>query len=581
MPRKKKPEILTVEEFVPDEGKVCKVEVTLPEHLKVDERETVEGWSATLTYFDVSCVLRERREGTIECEADWIDTRSRRRRTGTHSKAQAIVTAFEWLDDAHDRLRDIVTDDLGRPVETHQTLRLSQADAILREKGLLPGTPGSKKQAPYDRALCIARAVWPEDPTISKQNNEHIRRMFKARLLPEYWEEVFGEDPPDDLEPFEWPEEFAHRRAIGRAKPQTIVGNLADLQTALDKLVGEPNGAGGVYLEHNRLKDLEFGKYNKARRKAAGPERYPTVLQHADQAVELYRTVGRSWQERRQYEYKETCEWRTYSRHEKLDFVPGMLRYGLVTQFNHPTRPASWRRVRMDDCARTRRELVGLINSLDLREDDHPVDLSYADVWRHGAIRYRRKYSKLDTERVVPHSADSGIEYDRYVAHRQKWLERRARSDKRPEIRDSPWLFPSPRDPMSPVSEKDLLLLLTHGEAVARERVAEAGGDPDELVPELDDTAWYAYRNWWKTIRNGMGWEGNSNAAYVGDWSIKEGATADVVYARLSPHLILAVVEGLTIVEAISADAGMQRLKRAARIRPDSAEDDAKQRRSA
>lgn len=200
------------------------------------------------------------------------------------------------------------------------------------------------------------------------------------------------------------------------------------------------------------------------------------------------------------------------------------------------------------------------------------MDDSYADVWLHGAIRYRRKYSKLSTERIVPHIADSGAEHDRYVAHRREWLVRRAESDTRPEILDSPWLFPSPRDPMSPISEKDLNLLLKYGEDVARERVAESGGHPDELVPEFHDTAWYAYRKWWKTIRNGMGWEGNSNAAYVGDWSINIGATADVLYARLSPHLILAVVEGLTIVEAISADAGMQRLKRAARIRPDVAE---------
>lgn len=341
MPRKKKPQVLTFEEFVPDQGDVCEVEVELPEHLRIDERETVEGWSATLTYFDVSCVLRERGEGTIECEADWIDTRSRRRRTGTHSKAQAIVTAFEWLDEAHDRLRAVITDDQGRAVASHETLRLSQADAILRKKGLLPGAPGSKKQAPYDRALCIARAVWREDPTISKLNNEHIRRMRRARLLPAYWKEVIGEDAPKDLKPFEWPDEFSHRRAAGRVKPQTIKSNLADLQTALEGLVGEPNERGVVYLKHNRLKDLNFGTYQKDRRKVAGPDRYPTVLQYADEAVELYRTEGRGWEERRRYEYKETSELRTYSRNEQLDFIPGMLRYGLVTQFNHPTRPAS------------------------------------------------------------------------------------------------------------------------------------------------------------------------------------------------------------------------------------------------
>jgi hypothetical protein len=49
--------------------------------------------------------------------------------------------------------------------------------------------------------------------------------------------------------------------------------------------------------------------------------------------------------------------------------------------------------------------------------------------------------------------------------------------------------------------------------------VAEAGLNPDEHVPVLEKTAWYAYRRLWKTLRNGMGWEANSNTAYVGDWT--------------------------------------------------------------
>ena len=92
---------------------------------------------------------------------------------------------------------------------------------------------------------------------------------------------------------------------------------------------------------------------------------------------------------------------------------------------------------------------------------------------------------------------------------------------------------------------------------------------PPESVAGMDRNQWPASAGIGGRIRPEYA-EGNFNAAYVGDWSIRSGATADVVYARLSPHLILACVEGKTLVEAIAEDPGTDAYKVAARISPDS-----------
>lgn len=238
-----------------------------------------------------------------------------------------------------------------------------------------------------------------------------------------------------------------------------------------------------------------------------------------------------------------------------------MLRIMLVLQFGHPTRPKATRHIQMTDVAMSREEMVRVIRTLKFRKSDEPIGMEVLDVWVHGAIAYRRAWSKIDTERLVPNSADIAVELARYLELREKWL--------REQRVKSPWLLPSPRNPKDPISEKDAGHLLACGEELARERILQDGRNPEELVPDFHGTAWYAYRRFWKTNRNAMGWEGNRNAAYVGDWTTKSGATADVVYARFSPPLILAVVEGKTILEALQNDWGTAEAKRAARIRPD------------
>lgn len=71
-----------------------KVELTLPAHMScAAQRDTAEGWAASFSYYEQTCVLRERKKGSIECEADWIEKPGRRERTGCFSKKEAIESS--------------------------------------------------------------------------------------------------------------------------------------------------------------------------------------------------------------------------------------------------------------------------------------------------------------------------------------------------------------------------------------------------------------------------------------------------------------------------------------------------------
>jgi hypothetical protein len=122
-------------------------------------------------------------------------------------------------------------------------------------------------------------------------------------------------------------------------------------------------------------------------------------------------------------------------------------------------------------------------------------------------------------------------------------------------------------------------MILAHGEQLAGEAVERAGMKRSIIIPDLDGTAWYAYRRRWKSHRNALGWEANKNAAYAGGWTPRSGAIADTVYARFSPHMILGVVEGKTLVEAIQDDQSILEAKRVVDLWPEMGEGsaDAKQ----
>jgi hypothetical protein len=226
----------------------------------------------------------------------------------------------------------------------------------------------------------------------------------------------------------------------------------------------------------------------------------------------------------------------------------------------HPTRPNSLWHVRMDDIARTRNALVKPLRGIDFKESDWTPPDRIFDLWTHGAIRYRREYSKLDAERLVPMTVELLEALDLYLVQRAEWLAGRGVT--------SAWLYPSPRDLTRPISDTDARLLLSKGERVAREMLTTKGLSPEEHMPEFKGSKWYLFRRAWKTSRNEFGWQGITESYYVGDWSYSSGPTADTVYAKPSPLLVQAVVAGIRYITAIAEEDRSSTAGDAVRPRP-------------
>ena len=189
------------------------------------------------------------------------------------------------------------------------------------------------------------------------------------------------------------------------------------------------------------------------------------------------------------------------------------------------------------------------IRSLRLASYDERIPDQWARYWPHGGIVYRKEFLKGKAnrryERIVPLSEKMKKELELYLERRQEWLDELGL--------DSPWLFPNPTNPAEPISDGDARDLLYAAEAMAREAAVEQRGEDyaEEVLPELEQTAWYAYRRTWKTLRNALGWHGSKNANYCGGWSTKVGQISEVVYGRLLPQYMLAVIEGLSVTEAV------------------------------
>lgn len=507
---------------------------------------SLEGYGATLN-------LRERTRGSIEMRAPWLKDivgyQSSRLSTGTKKWPEALRQASEALQVYYEVAKD------HEPEETEGTrhLTLHQAIRILRKRGLIPGDPdterGKKSRRHYERILDLAEAVYPNDPILPLRQH-HVDQMYRVRTKPQDTEEEGNESR--DLAPVKWPSHVTDRKPIERVGPRTVRKNLEDLRSVLRKLVGQRDDQGKLVVDADPMAGLDLGDHKAELRDVAGPKRYGLVMASADEATERMREEGIRVAERRKGSPVNT-------RKCLANVIPGQLRAMLAHQFHHPTRPRSWRGVRMDDVALDRGGLVTLVRGLSLREGDWRPPDDVFDLWDAGAIAYRREWSKLETERIVP------IDWD-FRALLEQWLAARAESLRAQGV-ESSWLYPSPRDPTQPISETEARLLLMKGEEVAREKLQANGHNPDELVPLFPGTKWYAYRRYWKTNRNELGWEGNRAAAYVGDWSINDGPTADTVYARLSPRMILAVVKGWTLAEALQDEETIQHAKAAASLK--------------
>ena len=509
--------------------------VLAPYFAVTNQRDTTDGWACDVRWHSAHGILRERKKGTIEFDL----AEGRRLRTGTRDRGKAVNWAYKQLVEEHVKALAEGRDG-PEPQAAPSRITYSEIGPLLKRKNLLASWqdhPGLRRN--QELVLAIFDSAWPAVAVVATSAS-HIKDMFRLRT------QAGG---------LVWPERYADRRKLRKVGDRTVYSNLMDLKTLLELVCQEKDEKGRPFLEVNPLARLDLTggrgqgrgrrrKIPKRRMPDAGEERYSWVIREADRAVELKRAHVHHTSHRQFFEA----------------LVPGILRMHLVVSYGHGQRPAAVANLRLDDIALTPSEVAKAIRSLRLLESDDRIPPEWADEWPYGAIVYRRENDKSDYERVVPLSAAMREELDLYLA-------RRAAHHKARGI-ESPWLFPSHLDPTRCLSDKVATNLLRAAEQLAYEAVAEAGLNPEIVVPPLEKTAWYAYRRRWKSIRNDLGWVGTKAAAYVAGWSTEVGSIADVVYARMSAHTILAVVEGRSVGEVLEADPATERARQAVSVRP-------------
>lgn len=539
--------------------------LVLPENVElVAQRWTQEGWSGSFTYFGEDgerFVLRERSSGTIECEFHPFNRvsgklmKEKRRRTRETDIGKALTAAIRmFIHKEHERR--VVTGPVRDAHEFENSQPHAVSDPTVEECAILIRALGKlhkdKKQRGHEeKVLDFFTVVWG-NKKLSHLSDSDVEDVYEIRKAG-----------------FKWPARFKDRRPLKpNPRPITVQFYLETLRTLLNRLKGENRkGTGEPYLSFNRLDDLKLGQHSKAQRPDAHPHRYSWVFAYADESVEIVREEGldRSYLE----VDDETGELvRRPMRRYLPDVIPGITRGMLVLQYGHGMRPGSWRHIRVDqDVAVDVDGVCDLIGSLRLEDHDEKIKIEWADVWQWGAVVYRKEFLKGKAnhryERIVPHSEQLHQEFRLYLQRREEWLAQLGVS--------SPWLFPSPTDPRKPISDEDARELLYAAEALAREKAVEARGAKyaKTVLKDLNHTAWYAYRRTWKTLRNARGWHNNKNCNYVGGWSTKVGQISEVVYARLLPEFMLAVVEGLSVVEAVKRYGETDELNMAIDISPD------------
>ncbi len=134
----------------------------------------------------------------------------------------------------------------------------------------------------------------------------------------------------------------------------------------------------------------------------------------------------------------------------------------------------------------------------------------------YGAIVWPAETDKMGREWVAPMDARARAAVDRILVDRELGL--RARWP------DSPWCFPSPRNPSRPLSKDLASEWLERAETLAE-------------VPKLDGSLWHAYRRGWATARKHYPL---ADVAAAGGW--KDTTTLRTVYTQADAATVRRVV---------------------------------------
>lgn len=557
-------------------------EITL-ENVKVTR---TGNFAATLETAEYSIRIRERSgAGTIQAVADFLDTKSGIQSTGTKLRHQAIEWAGKRLEDHREkeflRRRREATEGISIQSETGRILTFAQLPRI------------------FDRQIVPRLEEAGEDGEV--QNYRRVLR-FMAVLFPGL--EV------SDLR-WEHYETFARVR-VGRGtltdKSDRPVRSQADLLKEHDReyeIRAEDHGIAATFDEDGRWVEVDErgfvpegyegslydsrGNLLPRRRDKHGRPRYSgsgcTIVIPEGLAVSprkrYYYPVSRS-QPPRDFVFLSTALRRLKERslipsnpvlddivkhsdfdsnqrgsgevastdrfhalHLVADEVDptGRLRYMLVKAWKHGHRIGAIRMLEEKERAESRQEVRRLLNDLPKsdsfkKRSDERMDRRAANFWERA--HYVPPHKDKDGYcRVVPLD-------DEMIAEEVRYIEKRKQ-----HFPDSKWTFPSDEDPTRPLSEEDAADLLRAAEYRARERLEEAGLDPDRFVPIFDGDIWHPYRRKWQSIREKLGFQYTKHAAYVGCWSVDLGDTQHTVYGEVDPRLALAAVDGMPYKDAL------------------------------
>ena len=151
-----------------------------------------------------------------------------------------------------------------------------------------------------------------------------------------------------------------------------------------------------------------------------------------------------------------------------------------------------------------------------------PEDL-LPDHGPFGALRWRADADKMGVESVVPISSEVRAAIDRQLAERHD--------------QESPWLFPSPRDPAKPVRRELARKWLREAERMAG-------------LEKLKGGLWHPYRRQWATARKHLP---DVDVAAAGGWKTIR-TLVDIYQQPDDDSMLRVVLEGGTVRSVGGAD---------------------------
>lgn len=500
------------------------------------------GWSATVGFEDLSIALRERDKGTIEAQGNHGDPDRDKPRTQTKVRGEAVKWAVERIEKLHAR-RTIAGE--NTTVTGHITgegLSLREQFMIIDGKGLMDPVGYTWRRHYLRGAATILACGFGDKRSLSAND---VRYVYLKRSG--CWPDGRQADRDDLLKRGIRDHALdvviqGRRVSLGKCSASTVRRGLEACRAAMGELLKDEDPNGRPYIAYSVLdkKDL-CGTAKRAKTANATRERFRWMMRAAEEAVRR----------------RNTSAYEGLRSRNRLDlyrqFFPPLLRCLIAEAGYTGQRIDGILHLRIDDALLTQAAMRRALRDC----LDEEVDESWYETWEHGAQYFRREFAKANPQhagydRPIPMSSTMRRELNRYLGERE-----------RAGI-TSEWLFPDPNDPSQPLHYRDALDLIHACEAIAREMVTLAGGDPDDVIPPVEKP-WHCYCGFWEDTRDELGWADNKNASWAFGRTTNVGTPQKRAYRQLKPHFIFACIEGMNVIEAMQAFGEMEEARASVR----------------